>query len=119
RWLLSGERSAWWVQQQERHQQQQRLEIMANMARRLAHDLGNVFTGILGFTELGLAHPTPSSSLVHSYLNEVYRSGQNGARLTHQLRLFSRQKQNNASSSSLPAILQEQRDRLQRTADHC
>jgi len=118
RWLLAGERSAWWVQQQERYQQQQRLEIAANMARKLAHDLGNVFTGILGFTELSLAHPTPTHALIHSYMNEVYRSAQNGARLTHQLRLFSRRHQGNDSCSSLPAILQEQLDRLQRNADH-
>src|SRR5262249_4846898 len=41
---------------------QQALESAAAVVRRLAHDYGNVLTGILGFCELSLAQPMPASS---------------------------------------------------------
>jgi CheY-like chemotaxis protein len=82
------------------------------VARRVAHDYGNIFTGILGFAELSLGHPSPSSALVQSYLQEVYRSAQNGAGLTHQLRLFSRRRFLHPNPSSLPAALHEVQARL-------
>src|SRR2546430_1789162 len=68
--------------------------------------------GILGFTELSLAHPSPGAALVHSYLNEIYRSAQNGAQLTQQLRLFSRRQFANPNLSSLAIVLQEVKIRV-------
>jgi CheY-like chemotaxis protein len=56
--------------------------------------------------------------VVQSYLNEVYRSAQTGARLTHQLRLFSRRQQGRKSHCSLADLLLEQDERLQSNVDH-
>jgi signal transduction histidine kinase/ActR/RegA family two-component response regulator len=118
RWLVAGERSAAWVEQCEHQARQLRLETMAPVARRLAHDLGNVFTGILGFTELSLVHPAPSSALIQSHLHEIFRSAQNGARLTQQLRLFSRRHYGVRGACSPADLLREQGERLQNSPEH-
>src|SRR6185437_14915586 len=79
---------------------------------RLAHDFGNVLTGILGFSELALSQQIPSGSSLHSYLAEVHRGAQGGAQLTQQLRLFSRRQAGNPRPSSLPIVLAEEETRL-------
>jgi len=60
-----------WGEQLDLAARQQRLEAAAAVTRRLAHDFGNVLTGILGFTELALAQQTPSNASLHAYLNEA------------------------------------------------
>jgi signal transduction histidine kinase len=65
-----------------------RLDETARLVGRLAHDYGNVLTGILGFTELSMAQPAANTPALNSYLKEVHRAAQNGAVLTQQLRLF-------------------------------
>src|SRR5207249_3009648 len=68
---LVGEPTPRWSAQLERAARQQALEQVAVVVRRLAHDFGNVLTGILGFCELSLAQPMPASSHLHAYLTEV------------------------------------------------
>lgn len=118
RWIEAGERPAHWVEQIERRVKQHRLETIAQVARRLAHDFGNVFTGILGFTELSLTHPPPGQALIQSYLTEIYRSAQNGAHLTHQLRLFSRRQQVATNHCALPEVAEEEISRLHGLPEH-
>src|SRR5437868_1053231 len=65
-----------WAEHLERDARQQRLEDAATVVRRLAHDFGNVLTGILGFSELALAQQVPANTPLHGYLNEVYRAAQ-------------------------------------------
>jgi signal transduction histidine kinase/ActR/RegA family two-component response regulator len=101
-----------WAEQLSRAVRQQRLEIAADVTRRLAHDFGNLLTGILGFTELALAQQVPANTPLHSYLNEVYRAAQGGAQLTHQLRMFSRRQSSTSRSCPLPLVLAEQEARL-------
>ncbi len=80
--------------------------------RRLAHDFGNVLTGILGFSELALAQQTSSATPLHAYLTEIYRGAQNGAQFTNQLRLFARRQTTTRQSCSLSAVLAEEEARL-------
>src|SRR5262249_16217087 len=47
--------SAPWTQALERARLQDRLESAAQLTGKLAHDFGNVLTGILGFAELSLS----------------------------------------------------------------
>jgi signal transduction histidine kinase/ActR/RegA family two-component response regulator len=101
-----------WAVQLDRVGRQQRLEIAAVVARRLAHDFGNVLTSILGFTELALTQPVPANSPLQSYLTEVHRGAQSGAGLTHRLRLFSRRQATITRSCNLAAVLAEEEARL-------
>ena len=111
RWVDASDSSRW-ADQLERATRQQRLENAASTIRRLAHDFGNVLTGILGFTELALSQPIPANTPLHSYLQEVYRAAQTGAQFTHQLRLFSRRQSASSRPSNLAAVLIEQEARL-------
>jgi signal transduction histidine kinase len=65
------------------------MDQAAWMAGRLAHDFGNVLTGILGFTELTVAQLAPNSPL-HRYMTEVWQAARAGAGWVHQLQMFGR-----------------------------
>ncbi|MFO0879982.1 MAG: response regulator [Gemmataceae bacterium] len=109
---LRSQPDARWVAQLDRANRLQRLETAADVTRRLAHDFGNVLTGILGFTELALTQQVPANTALHSYLTEVHRAAQSGAQFTHQLRLFSRRQSSGSRCSHLPSLLAEEEARL-------
>ena len=90
RLLAVGGRAVRWAEQLERVERQKGLESAARVAARLAHDFGNVLTGVVGFCDLSLAMKLPADSQLGRYLRELQRCAQNGAQLTHLLRLFSR-----------------------------
>jgi signal transduction histidine kinase/CheY-like chemotaxis protein len=90
---------------------QQRLEDVAGVVRRLAHEFGNVLTTILGFTELGLNQAHPGSPL-HGYLQEVHRGAEQGADLTARLGLFSRRGPAPQTATPLALVLGPEVERL-------
>lgn len=87
RWTAAAGNPSPLVQQLARANRCRHLDDAARVARRLAHDFGNILTGILGFNELALNHAPAGSPLLH-YLQESNRAAQQGAELTHLLRLF-------------------------------
>lgn len=91
----------------------QRMEHAAAIVRRLAHDFGNFLTGILGFSELALSQQAPTSSPLHSYLEEIHRGAQNAAHYTNQLRLFARRNSPCNRSCHLAEALAAEENRLQ------
>src|SRR5262249_6128905 len=56
---------------------QARLEQSAEIVHRLAHDFGNILTGILGFSELSLSVADVGSPL-HGFAAEIRRAAQQG-----------------------------------------
>jgi signal transduction histidine kinase len=96
-----------------RGRRQHRLERAARLVSRLIHDFNNVLTGVLGFTELGLAQATPGSS-THQFLTEAYQAAQQGSRLADQLALFSRRAGSRPRSTSLTSLVNEEQVRLQK-----
>jgi signal transduction histidine kinase/CheY-like chemotaxis protein len=101
-----------WAEQLERALRQQSLEAAAEVTRRLAHDFGNVLTGILGFSELALGQQVAHHSVLHNYLSEVHSSACSGAVLMQQLRLFSRRKVAGARACVLARVLAAEEARL-------
>lgn len=93
---------------------QHRLEEAAQVTRRLAHDYGNILTGVLGFTELALSQ-VPTDSPSFRYLREAHRSAQQGAELTHLLQLFGCRKATQTQPASLPIVAAEEANRLRST----
>jgi signal transduction histidine kinase/ActR/RegA family two-component response regulator len=89
---------------------QQRFEEAAAAARRIAHDFGNVLTGILGFSELALGQ-SPSRALA-SHLNEIHRAAQVGQRLTNTLRLFTRRQWPGQASVRLASVVEDETSRV-------
>jgi signal transduction histidine kinase/CheY-like chemotaxis protein len=112
RWQHAAHPAARWADQLDRAARQQRLETAADLARRLAHDFGNVLTGILGFTELALSQQIHADSPLHTYLLEVQRSAQSGAQMTHLLRQFSRRQAPAGRSCLLHPVLAAEEARL-------
>jgi signal transduction histidine kinase/CheY-like chemotaxis protein len=108
----AGDASTRWARQFERSVRQQNLERAAVLTRRLAHDFGNVLTGLLGFSELALAQNVTPGSALHRHIVEIYRSAQGGATLTNQLRLFSRRQASSARSGNIAAALHDEAGRL-------
>ncbi len=78
-----------WAELRERRLRQHRLEQVARVVRKMAHDFGNALTSILGFTELCLHQRMPPGSTLHDYLGEVHRGAKSAAEWTRLLRLFS------------------------------
>jgi signal transduction histidine kinase/ActR/RegA family two-component response regulator len=101
-----------WAEQVDRVARQQRLESAAAVARRLAHDFGNILTGILGFSELSLTQNVAPDSALHRYLLEVHRGAQAGAAFTHQLRLFSRRHPVSPRPTSLVTVAKDEETRV-------
>jgi signal transduction histidine kinase len=66
---------------------QEYLETASAVAGRLAHDFGNLLTGILGYTELSLLR-LPADAPARRFLNEALRSGEAVRHLLGRLSLF-------------------------------
>jgi two-component system cell cycle sensor histidine kinase/response regulator CckA len=110
--LIPEESRSRWAEQIDRVARQQRLEGAAAVARRLAHDFGNILTGILGFSELSLTQNVAQDSALHRYLMEVYRGAQAGAAFTHQLRLFSRRHPVSPRPTALADVARDEETRV-------
>src|SRR5262249_34967594 len=100
-----------WTHWQDRARGRQRLGDATVVVGRLAHDFGNVLTGILGFTELSLGESAPGSAQ-HRYLSEVHESAQRGALLTARLKQFSQRPRPHSRPTALAAVLQEEEVRV-------
>jgi CheY-like chemotaxis protein len=81
--------------------------------RRLAHDFGNILTGILGFSELALAQQLSPGSPLHTFVSEIHRGAQNGAQYTSQLRLLARRQPTSTRFCNVSAVLAEEQGRFQ------
>jgi signal transduction histidine kinase len=79
---------------------QRRLDEAGPIARRLAHDFGNILTGVVGFGELALTQ-LPRDSAGHLYVRELLQSAQGGARLVKHLSAFSRSRPSAPQSTPL------------------
>lgn len=93
-----------WARALERAQLHDRLEVAAKLTGKLAHDFGNVLTGILGFAELSLSQLQPES-LPHHYLKEVWQSAQQGAQWVQKLQAFSRRRAAPSPPASLSSVV--------------
>jgi signal transduction histidine kinase/ActR/RegA family two-component response regulator len=110
--LETPEPSSGWVEQLDQAERQKDLETAARVAARLAHDFGNVLTGVIGFCDLSLAIKAPAESQLSRYLRELQRCAQNGAELTHLLRLFCRRQAGGVQPCETANVVAEEAARL-------
>lgn len=80
-----------WARSLEKARLHEHIEGAARLTGKLAHDFGNVLTGILGFAELSLSQ-IPPDSLPHRYVKEAWQSAQQGAQWIQKLQTFSRRR---------------------------
>jgi signal transduction histidine kinase/ActR/RegA family two-component response regulator len=90
-----------WARALEKARLQEHIERAARLTGKLAHDFGNVLTGILGFAELSLSQ-LPPETLPHRYVKEAWQSAQQGALWVQKLQTFSRRR---ASAPAVPTRL--------------
>ncbi len=74
---------------EEKLRQAQKLESIGRLAGGVAHDFNNLLTAINGYTDMVIAS-LDDSDTNKTYLQEVRRSGERAAELTHQLLAYSR-----------------------------
>jgi CheY-like chemotaxis protein len=101
-----------WISDEDLLARQDRLEEAARLVGRLAHDFGNVLTGILGFSELGLSLLSPDSP-AYQYTHEIHQAAQEGAEFTLALRWFSRRGCRGEYASSLTNAVAVEARRLE------
>src|SRR5262249_647316 len=82
---------------------------------RLAHDFGNLLTGVLGFAELALAQLADGSQ-PHRFVREIVQAAQKGAQLIQKLSLFSRRRPIGRPAAALEPGLAEEANRLRKKA---
>jgi signal transduction histidine kinase len=107
---LGGPRGPW-QRAFERARLQRQLEGAAAVTSRLAHDFGNLLTGILGFAELSLGQ-LPNDSLPARYVHEVREAALRGAEWVRRLQLFARRRARTYWPASLLPTLREEEARL-------
>ncbi len=76
-------------QSEEKLRQAQKLESIGRLAGGVAHDFNNLLTAINGYSELVLA-TLEEDSPIRLHMEEIRRSGERAAVLTHQLLAYSR-----------------------------
>ena len=74
---------------EEKLRQAQKLESIGRLAGGVAHDFNNLLTAINGYTDMVLSSMEEDNTF-RGYLQEVRRSGERAAELTHQLLAYSR-----------------------------
>ena len=100
-----------WARQLQRITRQRRLEDAAIVTRRVSHDIGNLLTGVLGFTELAQSQVQPASP-AHVYLHELHQAAQQATQVTARLRSFSRRTTVPFKPGNVRSALAEQEPRL-------
>ena len=74
---------------EEQFLQSQKMEAVGQLAGGIAHDFNNILSAILGYAQLGLTKLSTESRVI-AYLQEIQKSAERAAVLTHQLLAFSR-----------------------------
>lgn len=83
-----------------------RLEMIAEVAKKLTHDFRNTLTGILGYCELGLRR-TPADAPHHHFFQATHGSITSATELTERIQLFAHRRQREPGQSSLEKVTQE------------
>jgi signal transduction histidine kinase/FixJ family two-component response regulator len=103
---------------EEKLRQAQKLESIGRLAGGVAHDFNNLLTAINGYTDMVLAAMEEDNSF-RGYLQEVRRSGERAAELTHQLLAYSRKQVLVPKTLNLNSVVENMTNMLRRLiGDH-
>lgn len=93
------------------------LQNASTIAGRIAHDFGNILTGVIGFTDLSQPH-VPAGSQLESYLHGIAKSGVRGSEFVQQLHQFQRVGQSRTQPGWLSPVLERELRELRHRGDH-
>jgi len=114
--LLASSMNAVFAEAAEDERIERRLQDAATTAGRMAHDLDNLWTGIIGFTDLSLPM-LHAGSLPHQYVTEVAAIGRRGTQMTQQLHQFSRSGSCRPVPTSIKPLIERECARLSPPAE--
>ncbi len=102
----------------EKLRQAQKLESIGRLAGGVAHDFNNLLTAINGYTDIVLSS-MGEDDVFRSHLQEVRRSGERAAELTHQLLAYSRKQVLVPKMLNLNSVVENMTNMLRRLiGDH-
>ena len=90
---------------EDRLRQAQKFEALGRLAGGIAHDFNNLITAMFGCCELLEPRVPQEDRPAHAYLDEIKRSADRAAQLTHQLLAFSRRQHLEPRLVSLDTIV--------------
>jgi signal transduction histidine kinase/ActR/RegA family two-component response regulator len=99
---------------EEEERRRQRIEAAGKLAGGVAHEVNNMMTAVLGFTDMALRHLEPGHPAAAD-LREVLKAGGRTARITQQLLAFTRQQLNKPETLSLSAVIHDLANLLQQS----
>jgi two-component system, cell cycle sensor histidine kinase and response regulator CckA len=91
---------------EEQVRRRQRIEAVGKLAGGVAHEVNNMMTAVLGFSDMALQRLAPDHPAATD-LREVIKAGGRTARITQQLLAFTRQQHNQPELLSLRAVIQD------------
>jgi signal transduction histidine kinase/ActR/RegA family two-component response regulator len=112
-----------YLEERARHEEQvrrrQRIEAVGKLAGGVAHEVNNMMTAVLGFSDMARRRLRPDHPAVND-LNEVIKAAGRTARITQQLLAFSRQQHSRPEVLSLGDVIRDLATLLQQSlgADH-
>lgn len=101
---------------EEQLRQNQKMEVIGQLAGGVAHDFNNMLSAILGSTELLASHVNENQKAL-KYLVNIERAATRSAELTKQLLTFSRKGQKKTEAININGLIQEVISLLERTID--
>jgi two-component system cell cycle sensor histidine kinase/response regulator CckA len=91
---------------EEQVRRRQRIEAVGKLAGGVAHEVNNMMTAVLGFSDMALQRLDPAHPAADD-IREVIKAGGRTARITQQLLAFSRQQHTQPQLLSLTAVVQD------------
>lgn len=92
----------------------QKMDALGKLTGGIAHDFNNMLGVILGYSEL-LTASLKDDNKLNTYIQEIHRAGERGAKLTKKLLSFSRQRITDSKIIDINRLLVDQRDMLEKT----
>jgi len=92
----------------------QKMEALGQLTGGVAHDYNNMLGIIMGYSEL-LGKMLSEQPDVSRYVHEIHHAAERGSKLTRKLLSFTQHKVNNVNTVDLNALLNDQRQMLEKT----
>ncbi|MGN6392545.1 MAG: ATP-binding protein [Gemmatimonadales bacterium] len=91
---------------EEHVRRRQRIEAVGKLAGGVAHEVNNMMTAVLGFSDMALQR-LPADHAAAADIQEVIKAGSRAARITQQLLAFSRQQLNQPEPLSVSTVVRD------------
>jgi len=114
RFIISVVDLTYLKQQEEQLRRSQKMDALGKLTGGIAHDYNNMLGVVLGYAEL-LESALSDQPKLANYASRINQAGERGAKLTKKLLSFSKQKNTDAQSIDINALLYDMQHMLEKT----